>query len=89
MKISKINDFIAVLIATDVASRGLDLPSVEHIIQYSAPGSAREYIQRIGRTARKVLFPFTHKVLEIKIELVNSLKTRFHPENLSLKIFSF
>jgi len=43
----------AVLIATDVASRGLDLPSVGHIIQYSAPGSAREYIQRIGRTARK------------------------------------
>ena len=51
------------LIATDVASRGLDLPSVEHIIQYSAPGSAREYIQRIGRTARKVLFRFKFEVV--------------------------
>ena len=41
------------MIATDVASRGLDLPNVTQIIQYSPPGSAREYIQRIGRTARK------------------------------------
>ena len=41
------------MIATDVASRGLDLPNVEQIIQYSPPGSTREYIQRVGRTARK------------------------------------
>ena len=41
------------MIATDVASRGLDLPNVEQIIQYSPPGSAREYIQRVGRTARR------------------------------------
>ena len=41
------------MIVTDVASRGLDLPNVEQIIQYSPPGSAREYIQRVGRTARK------------------------------------
>jgi ATP-dependent RNA helicase DDX31/DBP7 len=43
----------AVLIATDVASRGLDLPNVETIVQFSPPGSAREYVQRVGRTARK------------------------------------
>lgn len=42
-----------VLIATDVAARGLDLPNVESIIQFSPPGSARDYVQRIGRTARK------------------------------------
>ncbi|GAB1286155.1 Probable ATP-dependent RNA helicase DDX31 [Apodemus speciosus] len=36
----------------DVASRGLDLPQVTWIVQYSAPSSPAEYIHRIGRTAR-------------------------------------
>ena len=41
------------MLATDVAARGLDLPLVDQIIQYYPPSSARDYIQRIGRTARK------------------------------------
>ncbi|XP_031225419.1 probable ATP-dependent RNA helicase DDX31 isoform X2 [Mastomys coucha] len=41
-----------VLLCTDVASRGLDLPQVTWIVQYSAPSSPAEYIHRIGRTAR-------------------------------------
>ena len=47
------DDILGVMIATDVASRGLDLPNIDQIVQYSPPGSARDYIQRIGRTARK------------------------------------
>ncbi|XP_051022926.1 probable ATP-dependent RNA helicase DDX31 isoform X1 [Acomys russatus] len=41
-----------VLLCTDVAARGLDLPQVTWIVQYSAPPSPAEYIHRIGRTAR-------------------------------------
>ncbi|XP_053940494.1 probable ATP-dependent RNA helicase DDX31 isoform X5 [Cuculus canorus] len=41
-----------VLLCTDVAARGLDLPQVTWIVQYNAPASPAEYIHRIGRTAR-------------------------------------
>ncbi|CAM4542626.1 hypothetical protein PO909_026090 [Leuciscus waleckii] len=41
-----------VLLCTDVAARGLDLPQVTWIIQYNPPFSAAEYVHRVGRTAR-------------------------------------
>jgi hypothetical protein len=41
-----------VLLCTDVAARGLDFPSVTHILQYDPPGEAAEYVHRVGRTAR-------------------------------------
>jgi len=41
-----------VLVATDVASRGLDVPHIEHVINYDLPMMDEDYIHRIGRTAR-------------------------------------
>ncbi|XP_066436270.1 ATP-dependent DNA helicase DDX31 isoform X2 [Eleutherodactylus coqui] len=41
-----------ILLCTDVAARGLDLPQVTWIVQYNAPLTATEYIHRVGRTAR-------------------------------------
>ncbi|XP_032434424.1 probable ATP-dependent RNA helicase DDX31 [Xiphophorus hellerii] len=41
-----------VLLCTDVAARGLDLPQVTWIVQYTPPSSAAEYVHRVGRTAR-------------------------------------
>ncbi|XP_061115866.1 probable ATP-dependent RNA helicase DDX31 [Conger conger] len=41
-----------ILLCTDVAARGLDLPQVTWIIQYTPPVSAAEYVHRVGRTAR-------------------------------------
>ncbi|KAF9577882.1 ATP-dependent RNA helicase dbp7 [Lunasporangiospora selenospora] len=41
-----------VLFATDVAARGLDLPDVTHIIQYDPPSDLKDYVHRVGRTAR-------------------------------------
>ncbi|XP_019365847.1 PREDICTED: probable ATP-dependent RNA helicase DDX31 [Gavialis gangeticus] len=43
---------IGILLCTDVAARGLDLPQVTWIVQYNAPVSPAEYVHRIGRTAR-------------------------------------
>ena len=41
-----------ILIATDIASRGLDVPHIEHIINYDMPQAPEDFIHRIGRTAR-------------------------------------
>jgi len=41
-----------ILIATDVAARGLDIPLIKHVINYDLPQVAEDYIHRIGRTGR-------------------------------------
>ncbi len=43
---------LKVLVATNVASRGLDIPEISHVINYDMPGNLEEYIHRIGRTGR-------------------------------------
>lgn len=43
---------VAVLVASDVAARGLDIPNIDHVVHYHLPRSADVYIHRSGRTAR-------------------------------------
>ncbi|HEV7278160.1 MAG TPA: DEAD/DEAH box helicase [Devosiaceae bacterium] len=46
------NDRLALLIASDVAARGLDIPAVSHVFNFDVPTHAEDYIHRIGRTGR-------------------------------------
>ncbi len=51
-----LNDFkenrSQILVATDVAARGLDIPDVSHVINYDIPATHEDYVHRIGRTGR-------------------------------------
>ncbi len=46
------NNRVQVLVATDVAARGLDIPDVSHVINYDLPSTYDDYVHRIGRTGR-------------------------------------
>ncbi|MGA2793415.1 MAG: DEAD/DEAH box helicase [Roseiarcus sp.] len=46
------NDTVQLLVCSDVAARGLDIPDVSHVINYDAPHHPEDYVHRIGRTGR-------------------------------------
>jgi len=46
------DDVVNILVATDVAARGLDISNITHVINYDAPSTYEDYIHRIGRTGR-------------------------------------
>jgi len=56
MRTSTLNDFrkgrVRVLIATDIASRGIDVDGITHVVNYDLPEEDESYVHRIGRTAR-------------------------------------
>ncbi len=43
---------VSILVASDVAARGLDIPAVSHVLNYDVPTHAEDYVHRIGRTGR-------------------------------------
>src|SRR6202012_1306763 len=43
---------IRVLVATDIAARGIDIDGITHVVNYELPNIAESYVHRIGRTAR-------------------------------------
>ena len=46
------DDNFRILVATDIAARGLDVPSIQHVVNFDLPQVAEDYIHRMGRTAR-------------------------------------
>ena len=43
---------LRILVATDVAARGIDVPTISHVVNYGLPMKAEDYVHRIGRTGR-------------------------------------
>jgi ATP-dependent RNA helicase RhlE len=43
---------VRILVATDIAARGIDVPAISHVINYELPNEPESYVHRIGRTAR-------------------------------------
>jgi ATP-dependent RNA helicase RhlE len=43
---------LLVLVATDVAARGIDVSGLSHVVNFDVPGSPEDYVHRVGRTAR-------------------------------------
>ncbi len=43
---------VQILVATDIAARGIDIPGISHVINYDLPDEAESYVHRIGRTGR-------------------------------------
>jgi len=54
---------ILILVATDVAARGIDIPDISHVINYDEPATKEDYIHRIGRTGELVKKVFAWNLL--------------------------
>ncbi|XP_074097178.1 putative ATP-dependent RNA helicase Dbp45A [Cotesia typhae] len=88
-RLSALNKFksncVKILIATDVASRGLDIPLVELVINHTIPNVPKEYIHRVGRTARagrggmsiSLITPHDIKLLHAIEELIGTKLQEF------------
>lgn len=78
---------ITILIATDVAARGLDIPSISHVINYDFPNTPETYVHRIGRTGRAgrsgtaILFAARGDMRDLR-DLERATHSRIAPLNL-------
>ncbi|RDD43158.1 ATP-dependent RNA helicase abstrakt [Trichoplax sp. H2] len=65
---------VDVLVATDLASRGLDIPEVSHVISYDMPETIEDYIHRCGRTARFNRYGQATAFVTLDCKVVEDLK---------------
>ncbi|ETS62492.1 hypothetical protein PaG_03119 [Moesziomyces aphidis] len=70
---------VPVLIATDVGSRGLDIPDVEMVVNWDLPSAWQDYVHRVGRTARNGKRGFAISfITERDIDVVHSIEAKIN-----------
>jgi superfamily II DNA/RNA helicase len=79
---------IEVLVATDVAARGLDIAELPCVINYDLPYNAEDYVHRIGRTGRAgasgdAISLFTEKDMRLLVDIEKMIKHKFVPAQLA------
>ncbi len=73
-----------ILVATDIAARGLDIPQVSHVVNYNLPECVDDYVHRAGRTARAEGTGFAFCLMAPEeIDLYNDLETKLGREMLT------
>ena len=78
---------IKILVATDVASRGLDIPSVQLVVNHNVPSNPKEYVHRVGRTARAGRGGFSVTLITPHdIKLLHAIEGRIGKQLLEFKI---
>lgn len=98
-RVAALNKFksnhVRTIIATDVASRGLDIPSVQLVLNHRLPKMPTEYIHRVGRTARAgrkglaiSIFRFP-KDLEFLSAIEEAINTKLSEHPIDRKLVSF
>lgn len=83
---------VKILVATDIAARGIDVDGVSHVVNYDLPNQAENYVHRIGRTARagrdgiaiSIVEPLDHDLLA-EIEKITRLKLTPEGETLDVR----
>ena len=73
-----------ILVATDVAARGIDVPTITHVINYDLPKQAEDYVHRIGRTGRAgrtgIAITFAEVIEYVKVHKIEKYIGRKLPE---------
>ena len=80
------NGRVDVLVATDLASRGLDIPDVTHVINYDIPDSIEDYIHRCGRTGRFGRRGLATSFLTLECRIAKELKELLESTSCELPI---
>ncbi len=86
---------VQILVATDIAARGIDIPGISHVINYDLPDEAESYVHRIGRTGRngasgEALTLFDEKIERARLRAIERLiRMKLVPESVPEQFAAF